>query len=116
MLSPGTDAVGRLIDAHFRGVRSAERDDGWFDVSAGAPAYFAAPLRRWPSVERRAMREVRGRVLDVGCGAGRLALYLQARGHEVVAKVLWETVVAESLPSADHLCCQWEAVHRRNDW
>jgi len=92
MLSPDTDAVGRLIDAHFRGVRSAERDDGWFDVSAGAPAYFAAPLRRWPSVERRAMREVRGRVLDVGCGAGRLALYLQARGHEVVAKVLWETV------------------------
>jgi SAM-dependent methyltransferase len=31
------------------------------------------------------MQLVRGRVLDVGCGAGRVALHLQARGHEVVA-------------------------------
>jgi SAM-dependent methyltransferase len=31
------------------------------------------------------MRHARGRVLDVGCGAGRVALHLQARGHRVVA-------------------------------
>jgi SAM-dependent methyltransferase len=59
-----------------------ERDDG-FITSAGLN-YFA-PVRRWPAVERRALRYIRGRVLDVGVGAGRVALELQARGREVVA-------------------------------
>ena len=87
MLSLNSDGCGRLIYAHYKGQTSAEiiqRDDGWFGVSAGAPAYFA-PFERWPSVQRRAIRQVRGRVLDVGCGAGRAALHLQGRGHDVVA-------------------------------
>jgi len=45
--------------------------------------YFSE-FQDWPSYEKRAMRYVRGRVLDVGAGAGRCALYLQDRGHEVV--------------------------------
>jgi SAM-dependent methyltransferase len=87
MLSRKEDAIGGLIYAHYQGRPSAEiveRDDGRFDLSAGSPAYFA-PFEEWPSIERRAMRQVRGRVLDVGCGAGRVALHLQARGDEVVA-------------------------------
>jgi SAM-dependent methyltransferase len=81
------DAYGRLVYAHYRGLSSAEiieRDDHWFGVSTGAPAYFA-PFEEWPSVERHAMQLARGRVLDVGCGAGRVALHLQTRGHKVVA-------------------------------
>ena len=82
------DAFGRMLGDFLEGRADAreivERDDGFIDSSAGGPAYFA-PYRRWPAFERRALRSVRGRVLDVGCGAGRVALALQERGHDVVA-------------------------------
>jgi SAM-dependent methyltransferase len=85
-LDPDQDAYGQILLAAFEG-RSAqeimERDDGL--IYAGSPVDYFAPFRRWPAVERRAMRYVRGRVLDVGCGAGRVSLHLQARGHGVVA-------------------------------
>ena len=61
-----------------------ERDDGFIDATGG-PANYFAPFRRWAPAERQALRFVRGRVLDTGCGAGRLALELQARKREVVA-------------------------------
>jgi SAM-dependent methyltransferase len=60
-----------------------ERDDGFLMVSDGR--YQIAPFRRWDDrLERRSMRFVRGRVLDVGCGAGRVCLHLQGRGLDVV--------------------------------
>jgi hypothetical protein len=47
-----------------------ERDDGF--VMAFDARYLLAPFKKWDDAdERRAMRLVRGRVLDVGCGGGR---------------------------------------------
>ncbi|HIO62823.1 MAG TPA: class I SAM-dependent methyltransferase [Dehalococcoidia bacterium] len=60
-----------------------ERDDGMVLLSGGPQMYFDS-FRRWPVQTRKAMRFVRGRVLDVGSGAGRHALHLQERGHDVL--------------------------------
>jgi len=85
MLKPHEDAYGQMICDYFHGkhpVEICERDDGLIQTSGGAPNYFAE-FKDWPAHQRRAMQFVRGRVLDVGCGAGRCCLYLQARGHQV---------------------------------
>ena len=81
------DAYGRMLLDALEGEDVAEiveRDDGFVMASRFGPEVYLAPYRRWPSRQRRAMRLVRGRVLDVGCGAGRVGLHLQSRGHEVV--------------------------------
>jgi SAM-dependent methyltransferase len=81
------DAYGRLIADYLEtgeGIEVVERDDGFIDAGGYAPAAYFFPFRKWPKAERVAMRHARGRVLDVGCGAGRVALHLQERGHEVV--------------------------------
>ncbi len=59
-----------------------ERDDG-FLTAGDAARYFAAP-EQWVGVERWACDQATGRVLDVGCGAGRHAVPLAAAGCEVV--------------------------------
>lgn len=82
------DAYGREFYDYWKGQTDVnaiiERDDGLVDTDNGPQMYFA-PFREWPSEIQEAMTYVRGRVLDVGCGAGRIALYLQEQGHEVVA-------------------------------
>jgi SAM-dependent methyltransferase len=62
-------------------IEIIERDDGLIN---GAPAdhYLDAPAR-WQPHDHRALRLCRGHVLDVGCGAGRVAVELQRRGVAV---------------------------------
>ncbi len=88
MLSPQEDAYGQSIYKHFRGGRAAEvveRDDGYVQSSIALPAAYFDGFKNWPSHQRQAIRFVRGRVLDIGCGAGRVGLHLQSRGHDVVS-------------------------------
>ncbi len=77
--SEDSDAYGREIWDYSRGRKTCEiieRDDGFIDISSGPKAYFA-PFRYWPGIERKAIQYAKGRVLDVGCGAGRVGIYLQ---------------------------------------
>ena len=80
MLRDGQDAYGHLIWDYWKtgtGLEVVERDDGLIDPSNELPGYYFADYGRWFPRERRAMRFVRGKVLDAGCGAGRVALHLQ---------------------------------------
>jgi SAM-dependent methyltransferase len=85
VLTEKQDAYGRAMLDHLEGRPSweiVERDDGFFHPGAGPERYFAQHVD-WPSHERGAIAVTRGRVLDVGCGAGRVILHLQERGMEV---------------------------------
>jgi SAM-dependent methyltransferase len=87
VLSDTQDAYGHELLDHLAG-RTAyeimERDDGFVSVGPGPRLYFSM-YEDWQPSEKEAMRFVRGRVLDIGCGAGRHALYLQSQAHDVLA-------------------------------
>src|SRR6266851_5724863 len=87
-LTKNNDAFGEEIWAAFKeGYRYevVERDDGFLMVGDG-PREWLADFRDWRKAQRHAMRFVRGqRVLDVGCGGGRVALYLQQKGLRITA-------------------------------
>ncbi len=85
-LTDGQDAFGHLLDDHLRGepgLEIVERDDGFIGVGESSQAYVA-PYHAWPAHDRAAMAWARGRILDIGCGAGRHALYLQEQGAGIV--------------------------------
>ena len=47
-----------------------EREDGFVGLSGGAPIYFSE-FKDWPAIQKKAVTLAKGRVLDIGAGAGR---------------------------------------------
>lgn len=87
MLEHSEDAFGRALLEHLAGRpggTTLERDDGYVGSPYAAESFFH-PIARWPAAEREVFGHVRGRVLDVGCGAGRHSLAAQDLGLAVVA-------------------------------
>ncbi|MEV6399226.1 methyltransferase domain-containing protein [Streptomyces sp. NPDC051907] len=101
-LPPDTDdAFGHLLSRVWnaeckpgRVFEIIERSDG-FTGACDAAEYFALH-KQWPQREQVLLAEARGRVLDIGCGAGRHLLHLQQRGLSVMG--------VDSSPGAVELC------------
>jgi len=86
-LKPEEDAFGQEIWACYKGEDASEvveRDDGYFNASPGNPRNYFSEYEDWDPLDRKAMELVKGRVLDIGCGAGRHSLYLQNKGLDVL--------------------------------
>lgn len=86
-LSPQHDPMGQAVldylqngQAESIAVHSTIFDDDEIPVS-----HLFRTFTEMPPLERAALSHARGRVLDVGAGAGCHALALQTQGHEVVS-------------------------------
>ncbi len=78
------DVFGQALYSYWEGDKSTpyliRRDDGY--VSKGSlKEYFATWLE---PLEESVVQHVKGKILDVGCGAGRHLLYFQNLGMEIM--------------------------------
>ncbi len=84
-LKPAQDAFGQMIWAFYKEGEASERverDDGFINCMP-VRGYFL-DYEDWSPIEQKAMHFVRGRVLDIGSGAGRHSLHLQKKGFDVL--------------------------------
>jgi len=86
-LTDEQDAFGHAVWDHCHGTKAfeiIERSDGHFAISSGPGAYLAEAAFWGPQDREVLERHAHGRVLDIGCNAGRHALFLQQKGLEVL--------------------------------
>ena len=87
MLNDIQDAYGHLLWDYYNGqenVEIVEREDGFINTSRFGPLNYFAEYADWAEHQKLAIKYAAGCVLDIGCGAGRHAIYLQEQGHDVL--------------------------------
>lgn len=82
-----SDAFGEQLWSYYKTGEPQydllERDDGFIAIGVSGPRLYFSSYDEWDALDRRAIAYTRGRVLDIGCAAGRHALHLQQKGHDV---------------------------------
>ncbi len=85
MLKDEEDAFGHSLYEYQMGenpYQVIERDDGHIDVM---PVYhYFTEYEDWPEHQKDALKYVEGKVLDIGCGAGKHAIHLQNEDFDVI--------------------------------
>ncbi len=84
------DAFGKYILAQYEAILKGqpitaeivERDDNYIDFGSMSGMYLR-PYKWWDKLEQQMVDRARGKILDIGCGAGRHSLYLQEKGFDV---------------------------------
>lgn len=86
-ISPSRDPMGSAISDDYKNGRAAHLRvlSSMFEEDEMPIAHLFRSEQEMPQLEKRALTLVRGRVLDVGAGAGCHALALQEHGFEVKA-------------------------------
>jgi len=81
------DALGRaMLDYQRGGLRGeAVHRDGDTTWDGNVAEFYFSPPEAWRESVRERYESLPGPVLDVGCGAGKHALFLRERGRDVVA-------------------------------
>jgi len=100
--SPGSQSshwapLGRALSDYHRGLKNRHfvvHSDLWDDEPTPVEEYYRPDHLPIPDLELRALSLCRGRVLDVGAGAGRHVLELQTRGFDVTALDVCRDAVA----------------------
>lgn len=91
-MNPNNDAFGKHLLAQYEAklkgeptvAEIVERDDNYVDYGSTAGMYFS-DYEDWSEIEQQAVDQTKGRVVDIGCGAGRHSLYLQEKGFDITA-------------------------------
>lgn len=78
------DVFGDAMKDYYEGKKvnvTIRRDDGYVDPFS--PETYFRSYPDFDLYEKRALKHVKGRVLDIGCGPGRIALYLQRKAFKI---------------------------------
>ncbi len=84
-LLPGEDPFGQALRDHLKGkrnlfirVHSDATSEDHIDVK-----YLFREFTDWPEIEKKAIALCRGKILELGSGAGSHGLYLQEQGFDI---------------------------------